>query len=321
MTISIRSANPETDYQRVAELLSIETSDLMTMDELIEEDEDMLPGDIRHHLVATDTSGQIVGYGSATRKRIEPAGYFHLTVLIDEAERRQGIGSALYDEILAFVQDNDATTLFCTVRERNADCLVFGEERGFRIRNQMFMSKIDLNAFDESQFAGLISSVEATGIRFSSLAREGNTDHAREQLYEINRIASIDDPASTDDLFDPFEDYENYILDASWFQPEGQFMAFDGDRAVGMSGISYSQEANTMFTLLTGVAPEYRGRKIAQALKLIAILHGKGLGADSIRTQNDSINAPMLAINRKLGFVREDGLGHYGLVKELANGE
>lgn len=76
-----------------------------------------------------------------------------------------------------------------------------------------------------------------------------------------------------------------------------------------------------MFTLLTGVAPEYRGRKIAQALKLIAILHGKGLGADSIRTQNDSINAPMLAINRKLGFVREDGLGHYGLVKELANGE
>ena len=72
-----------------------------------------------------------------------------------------------------------------------------------------------------------------------------------------------------------------------------------------------------MHNMLTGVDRAYRGRKIAQALKLQTILYAKACGADSIATQNDSVNAPMLAINRKLGYVRQEGLGHYGLVREL----
>ena len=150
-----------------------------------------------------------------------------------------------------------------------------------------------------------------------TLAAEGNTPTARRQLYEVNCTASIDDPAATDDVFDPFEDYEVHVLDTYWFQPEGQFMAFDVDRAVGLSAVSYFAETNSMHNMLPGEDPDYRGRKIAQALKLLTILHAKAIGAASIATQNDSVNAPMLAINRKLGYVRQEGLGHFGLTKEL----
>jgi GNAT superfamily N-acetyltransferase len=313
----IRPINPETDFARIAELLSVEGPEPVSIEELFEEENTMLPGDIRHHLVAVAKNNQLVGYGLPKRTRGEPAGYFHLIVLVDPNFRRCGIGSILYDHLLQFVQDHSATKLFCNILEKSADCLSFAYQRGFTSRNYMFVSKIDLHTFDETRFDGLIDAVEATGIHFSSLAAEGNTLQAQQQLYEINRIASIDDPAATDDGFVSFEDYVKTIIETSWFQPEGQFMAFDGDRAVGLSAVSYFAETNSMVNMLTGVDQAYRRRKIAQSLKLLTIRHAKHIGADYILTQNDSVNAAMLAINRKLGYIRQVDLGYYGLNREL----
>jgi GNAT superfamily N-acetyltransferase len=55
------------------------------------------------------------------------------------------------------------------------------------------------------------------------------------------------------------------------------------------------------------VLKEYRGRKIALALKLLATRYARSLGATFIRTNNDSKNEPILAINRKLGYKPEPG--------------
>ena len=62
-----------------------------------------------------------------------------------------------------------------------------------------------------------------------------------------------------------------------------------------------------MYNLMTGVAPAYRGRQIAQILKLNAIQFAKEFGADYIRNHKDSKNAAMLAINRKLGYQPHPG--------------
>ncbi len=271
MTITIRLVKPEADFPRIAELFSLEAAEPVPVEELFEEEERMLPGDVRHHIVAMDRDNKIVGYSLAARTREESTGYFHLAVLVDPQYRRRGVGSTLYEHLDQFVRDRGATKLFGKIREKNAAYLPFARQRGFSIRNQMFVSRIDLSSFDETRFTGLIETVEATGIHFSTLEAEGNTPQARRQLYEINRIASTDDPAATDDGFAPFEDYARTILDASWFQPEGQFMAFDGEKAVGLSAVSYFAEANAMFNMLTGVARAYRGWKIARALKPLTI--------------------------------------------------
>ena len=239
MTITIRPAQPETDFSRVAALLSIERGELVAVEELLEEEEEMLPGDIRHHLVAIGANHRIVGYGRVERARIEPEGYFHLIVLVEHRHRRQGIGSALYEQIDQFAQACQATRLFGEIREKNRSCLPFAEQRGFRVRNQMFMSRLDLATFDEARFSDIVAAVEASGIRLTTLEAEGNTPQAQRQLYEINRIASTDDPAATDTEFEPFEGYAKKILGAHWFQPAGQFMAFEGEKAVGLSAVSY----------------------------------------------------------------------------------
>lgn len=56
-----------------------------------------------------------------------------------------------------------------------------------------------------------------------------------------------------------------------------------------------------LYTNHTLVDPNYRGRGIALALKLLAIEAGLRQGAPQMRSGNDSRNAPMLRVNEKLG--------------------
>ena len=65
------------------------------------------------------------------------------------------------------------------------------------------------------------------------------------------------------------------------------------------------------------VEESHRGRGIAQALKVRGIMWAKIQSMPIIRTDNDSLNAPMLAVNRKLGYRPE--VGFYKLVQPVAN--
>jgi len=64
------------------------------------------------------------------------------------------------------------------------------------------------------------------------------------------------------------------------------------------------------------VDPAWRGRGIALALKLLAIACARRYGVTYISTNNDSENAPMLAINRTLGYQPEPG--YYRMLREPA---
>ena len=57
---------------------------------------------------------------------------------------------------------------------------------------------------------------------------------------------------------------------------------------------------------------------IAGANDPLAIRRAREYGAQAISTDNDSQNAPMLAINRMLGYQPEPG--YYDLVREWAAG-
>jgi GNAT superfamily N-acetyltransferase len=92
-------------------------------------------------------------------------------------------------------------------------------------------------------------------------------------------------------------------------------MALDQDEVVGIASVSYVETGQAARNLLTGVDPRYRGRKIAQALKLQAIHYAREQGAAAIQTQNDAENVAILAINRKLGY--QPRPGRYRLVKQV----
>lgn len=66
-----------------------------------------------------------------------------------------------------------------------------------------------------------------------------------------------------------------------------------------------SEVSDTLHTGLTGVTAAWRGWGVATALKFMSIRAARNHGAPTIRTGNASDNAPMLAINDRLSFVRD----------------
>ena len=117
----------------------------------------------------------------------------------------------------------------------------------------------------------------------------------------------MDDPKNTG-TFPDYYAFSKNVFDASWFRADTQILASHGDRWVGLSAIGIYPADKHAYNAFTGVLREYRGRGLAQALKLKTILLARKESMRYIRTHNDSKNAPMLAINRKLGYQPEPGM-------------
>jgi RimJ/RimL family protein N-acetyltransferase len=315
MTITVRPADPTLDYPFIADLLARTGIETTSADDLRDEDIPRVAGKILKRWVAMDTENHLNGYGMVVKYPSQPADLFHLINVVDPARRNQGIGSRLLDTLLNMIREHPAAGRVMTeIRDDDPAILQFASKRGFTIDHHVFDSRLDVTAFDESRFAGVIERVEQTGIRFTTLAGLGNTEAAQRQVYELNRMAVLDEPASTG-TFLTYENWRRLILDSDWYRPASQFLALDGEKFVGLAGIYNDPGQTDMFAGFAGVERQYRGRGIATALKLLTIRYAREHGAQVITTENDARNLPMLAINRKLGFVPQTG--RYILLRRL----
>ena len=310
--ITLRELDTEYDFAFLAELLNKVRLQTTTAELLRESEEKVHAGQIRQTLVAQTAEKSFAGYCLVTHRPSAKAGRLYLDVAVDPAWRGQGLGTRLYDNALAFALAQGAVILDADVYDNCPLCLQFAEKRGFAIDRHLFESSLDLRTFDPRAFDGLVQAVEASGIRLFSLADAGDTEAIRRQLYDVNRRAALDDPASHG-TFPSYEEFSGFVFTASWFQAEGQILAADGDEIIGLSAVGAFD--GVMENMMTGVLPAYRRRKIAQALKVVALRYAKESGAARIRTHNDSQNAAMLAINRKLGY--EAQVGEYRLTRRL----
>ena len=268
--------------------------------------------EVRFTTLAFDQQ-QAVGYWDLDRETWMRPGHWYVKVIVDPAYRRQGLGGQLYQAALALArQQPGASHLQTQVREDCPDGMRFAQKRGFQIERHAFTSILDLQTFNEAACAAILERVKA--FRFFSLAEAGLTFENKRRLYEVNRASGLDNPGSSG-VFEDFDSFCLNVFEASWFRADTQILAADGEYWVGLSAISVDNERGVSYNAFTGVLRAYRGRGLAQALKLHTIMLARRLGMRYIRTDNDSQNAPMLAINRKLGYQPESGI--YRLVGPL----
>ena len=181
--------------------------------------------------------------------------------------------------------------------------LGFATRRGFSIDRQLFHSSLDLTTFDETPYLEDVCRLEESGIRFCSLEDFPDSPATRRQLYELNyqydqEILSV---------IPSFEDFDRFVCSADWFCRAGQLLAVEGDTWVGLAAVSLNPEARTAYNENTVVHPAQRGRKIARALKVLAARYARKQGAERIETDNNTRNAPILAINRRMGYQPQPG--------------
>lgn len=264
------------------------------------------PGRTSYRRVAVNGDDAVVGYAVSVHETWDPTGQFYAWAGVAPAWRGRGIGAALYSDMLAFLKRHNAGTVTSEVRDDCAVSQAFARRRGFENDRHLFQSSLDLEHFDDASYAQNIADYAASGLRVHSLAYFGDTPAARRKLYEVNAITDRDVPGWTEPGLS-FEEFNEWVYESGWYRPDGQLLAADGDRWVGICAIRLYPEAHRAFNVHTGVIPAYRRRRIALALKLAAIRYARSQGARSLGTDNDSMNGPMLALNRKLGYVPEPG--------------
>ena len=311
---SFRPMNIESDAAEMARLYSYTVAEPITS-ETVRDWWTLRVGEIRVTMLAFDETRRAIGYWDVDRETWMKPGRFFVNVIVAPEARGEGLGAQMYRDALGIACERGATHLESSVRETDLISLKFAERRGFKIEYHAFESTLDLTDFDEHRFDDLMARVEAEGFRFFSLAEAGVTDENKRKLYEVNRAAGLDNPGN-DRTFPDFYAFSKNVFEASWFRADTQILASHGDQWVGLSAIGMYPSDKHAYNAFTGILREYRGRGLAQALKLQTLLLAKKEGMRYIRTHNDSKNAPMLAINRKLGYQPEPGI--YRLLCTLA---
>ena len=251
-------------------------------------------------------SGDLVGYAdyAHTIWAFDP-GRFQIWINVHPDWQRRGIGGDLYHRLLEELRERGATAVKTTVRESMAAEIAWVERRGFVEKSRHWESRLGLGGFDPARFPKRTS--PPAGIQIVSLKEELAEDPDRlRAVYEFGNILGPDVPRT--DPFTPasWEMWQTMVVGSPWSFPEAFFLAKDGDRYVGQSDLAKNEsQPDILYTGFTGILREYRGRGIAQALKMHALAFAKARGYAEVRTWNSTINAPMLAINEKLGFKKQ----------------
>lgn len=262
-------------------------------------------------LVAVDDAGRVTGYGHALREDWMDPGLFWVHIAVAPDARHQGIGAALYTTLRAWSAAHGATNFLGEARDNLEASHAFAVHCGFQRERHIFESTLDLRAFDETPFTHALDGSRAAGLRFLTMADAGDTPDARRALWELERTIGRDIPGGSEATVMPFETYSERFLDAPGYDAALQFIAADGPGEhatwVGLARCEVPAESDGYYNGVTGVLPAWRNRGIALALKLLMIRAAKARGAPYLRTNNDSENHPMLAVNRKLGYHAEPG--------------
>jgi GNAT superfamily N-acetyltransferase len=260
--------------------------------------------------VAQDEQGQLLGFYWALRHNVDPQRYY-LYLYVDPTHRRQGFGDLLYQHLLRAMRGLGAVRLRVNLWDDCPECRSFAEQRGFTTRERHIAMELDLETFDDSPYDQIIARLQADGFRFTTMEELGNTEEAQRKLYHLNDTAAMDTPGSDGGHpWASFEDFQRSVCQADWYKPAGQMVVIDeasGDWAA-MSAITRFEGNDAAHNLFTGVYKRYRGRKLGQAVKVLALRFARDvLQVRKVRTNHNALNEPMLAIDRKLGYAKVSG--------------
>jgi GNAT superfamily N-acetyltransferase len=245
-----------------------------------------LPERARLRQWVAEADGRVVGRADCWLTLFaEQPGSGELQLAVREDQRRRGIGSALYDVAVAYLATLSVDRLLTTFHE-NAAGVRFADARGF----------VQVRAETESELDPRAVSQRPSGdVRpFSSIDPR--------LAYEIDMEATHDMPATEPFAGMSYEEWEDHVLRHPLFTTEGSFVAFDGSDAAAVSLLTVDHDTGRASSMFTGTRAAYRGRGHAVAVKLASIEWAAANGLTKLVTYNDATNAPMLAINARLGY-------------------
>lgn len=219
---------------------------------------------------------------------------------LDGHETPELLGAA-WDDLEARARELAAEVITTQCLDHESARRAFLEQRGYQLERAGIYSGLEIGAQRE-RFLELARAAEArmaaAGIELATL---DSVADRLPQVYEVLVETESDIPTTVPFVTQSFEQFARAV-DRPWTGHHRVWVALQGGRPVGISWLIYLPVVGSVFTEMTGVVRAARGRGVATALKLKTIEQALAAGVDTILTQNDADNAPILKVNRALGY-------------------
>jgi GNAT superfamily N-acetyltransferase len=212
--------------------------------------------------------------------------------------RGAGLGSRLVALAEAHVAAHGATVLRSETDD-TAEALGFAARRGYAETGRERYSTLDPAAADLSGLAALEAAKAGEGYRLATLAEL--LDRPRD-LHALYDAAHRDMPSDSPRAALEYGEWVGETLGNPALHAEASPTILHGERPVALCWLLVDVAAGKADHELTGTAPDHRGRGLARLAKLAAVRWCREHGIRTMVTSNAAENAPMLAVNERLGF-------------------
>jgi GNAT superfamily N-acetyltransferase len=288
-TASIRELDLERDAPAIVGLTREISSSAVISVESYRQREAAVPARAEARGWVAESGGRVVGYAEAWRAFFGSASRTgFVNVSVTGTHRRRGIGTALFETASAHLAALDLDDILVRFPE-NEGGIAFATALGFRLERAETESILDPRTVRERADPTVdLRPVSEADLRL---------------VHAVDLEATLDMPLTEqiDDI--PYDEWEKHVLEHPLFTSEGSFVAMVDGVAASVSLLTFDPETGRSHNMFTGTLRAYRGRGLGLAVKLASIHWAAEHGATSMATNNDETNAPMLAINRRLGYV------------------
>ncbi|MEU5530509.1 GNAT family N-acetyltransferase [Micromonospora chersina] len=234
-----------------------------------------------------EADGQVVGWVSAYRNiQTSAANVGEISTLhVHPAHRLRGAGTALLDAALAHLRLLGAKRLLTWSQPGS---LPFARRHGFTPSRELRYSALDLRPAPPMP-------EPPPGVRLVPAAEVDPRE-----VHRVDAESSLDEPGDvpTDAL--GYDVWHHEVWDNLGLDRDASTLAEVDGRLVAVSLVK--RDGDRMWSDFTGTVPEHRGRGLARLAKQAALHRAAASGVRTAYTSNDEANAPMLAVNARLGY-------------------
>lgn len=292
------------DYQAVAGIINLVEAPWQTNeDETRREDEDAAAagGTVRHHVAVE--KGMIIGHG-VVRGGAGPSSpqSYRLELRVHPDWRGRGAGRLLWQRLREDADGLPAASMRVWVRECCPEGLTFARSCGFAEVSRAGPWTLVIAEVDDRALLRALERAAASGLVLTTLAEErGRRPECLPALHGLRVAVDADIPVTEPY---PVLRLADFVREAEDAWANGFLIARRTDEYVGLICLGQSPvDPSELHQTITGVRADCRHQGIATALKAHGVQLARERGYARIVTYVDSTNAPMAALNQKLGFV------------------
>ncbi|GGL02499.1 GNAT family N-acetyltransferase [Deinococcus radiotolerans] len=270
-------------------------------DDLLATDARRAHGDQPWRRVLTSPDGRVLGGAQVQRSLFIPPDFLHVSVLVFPEARGRGVGETLWQAARQEALGQQAQGLSVDVPDGDPADRAWAERRGFTLRAHRFASELDLRNVRVADFQPALDGARAQGVTFTDL--RGADDATLRRYVEFVADRLMDTPDLSGYPRWTSAQVREILRLESDPRPDWLMLAVGPDGEwLGTTVMVRFRHLPFVYNELTALHPSARRRGLALPLKLQAVQRAQAEGHTTMRTNNHSLNAPMLAVNRRLGF-------------------